>query len=258
MQPVITRRIDLYGMFLATWPEVDPKLAEDALRFFWEDAELRYLDEGQAIWRIWTEDLSLDGPEVAMYLQRSADVPSSIIVGPDGFERRERIMLEKRVRAVLAAIADKVYRGEAVFTATHPKTHEPFRPDSALLENLTGSERSRDRIATDGGVIRNLRFENNPAHDTAQGKLPLPQQKRPPEPIPPPPEGIESARWHTIWKLYREHVRAVYEEHRRRPLIKKDDDPWRQKPEISVTRDEMRALRKVHRAAFLADDTNVC
>jgi hypothetical protein len=188
MHPAITRRIDLYERFLATWPEVDPKLAEDALRCLHEDDVQRRRpprvdNEAQAIWWLWREDISLDGPEVAMYLQGwlGAPAPGSIVVGVDGVERRvagapdlishERLMLEIRVRLVLAAIADKVRRCELVCTATHPQTHEPFRPDPTLLEKISGSDRSRNQITTSNGVITGLGFhqpDEKPAAPTRE------------------------------------------------------------------------------------------
>jgi hypothetical protein len=188
MHPAITRRIDLYERFLATWPEIDPKLAEDALRCLREDDVQRRRpprvdNEAQAIWWLWTEDISLDGPEVAIYLQGwlGAAAPGSIVVDLDGVERRvagapdtisrERLMLETRARRVLAAIADKVRRRELVFTATHPKTHEPFRPDPALLEKISGSDRSRNQITTSNGVITGLGFhepDEKPAAPTTE------------------------------------------------------------------------------------------
>jgi hypothetical protein len=150
----LPRGVDFTELFLATWPPLDPNLGRDALAELTDEAQRRGLpppvdsEEAAARW-IWEEDIPLDGPrEVGTY-------------SPLGFPR-ERLMLEIRVREILTALADKSRSGELLLIAIHPKTHEPFRPDPAYLEDLMGSDRSRSRITTAQGPITHVRFEANP------------------------------------------------------------------------------------------------
>jgi len=95
---------------------------------------------------------------------------------------RDRLSLEYRVRKILAAIADEVRSGTRKLTATNPRTHQRFEPDPAYLETLLGSDRSREQITTDDGVLRSMRLTATAEADPNQPELPgmgkRPSQRR--------------------------------------------------------------------------------
>jgi hypothetical protein len=167
---------------------------------------------------------------------------------------RDRLLLEWRVRQVLAAIADRVRGGNATLTATHPQTYKRFSPDPTLIEDLLGSDRSRSQITTASGVIRNLRVALRAAPDPNQPELKLERHHAPEAPA-----GVEPTRWRVLWGLYEEHVRAVGEEHKRKPT-RDDDDKWQRKMKddgvkiggVNIDRKEQREVRRMWR------DNNTC
>jgi hypothetical protein len=197
---LLPRDAGLTELFHATWPLVDPTLAEDALRILAEAAELergvppidaedarlyrsrlpldrRAAAEEEALRAIWAGAIDTDGLEAQGYLPRLLAIAGTI-----GRESTlpwtvrntiEAVRLEFRVRKVLTAITDRVRAGELVFSAVDPRTSQRFNPDPALLRDLKGSDRSRSQIPTGSGLITHLRFEENPAYNPAQGELPL-------------------------------------------------------------------------------------
>jgi len=225
--------------FLANWPRFDPTLAEDALdelqRALGDLPRSQARDE--AIRWIWEEDISLDGAQIGQFLRGLAGAwhPTS---------SRNRLRLEERVRKILMALADEIGAGCWVLTGTNPRTHQRDAPDPALIEDLTGTDRSRNRSPTVEGMIRHLRIQATPAHDPAQKGPPLNQ-------TPPALAKITPERWAKIWKMYLAHVCERQKRHQRDPHIDEDSE-WRQRDEVKITRAEMRALRAARRAAASA------
>jgi hypothetical protein len=76
---------------------------------------------------------------------------------------RNQLMLEDRIRKILAALAEEVRTGELPLTATHLKTHQRFKPDPTLIEEAMGSHGSRDQIPTNDRMIKYLRFQETPS-----------------------------------------------------------------------------------------------
>jgi hypothetical protein len=145
--------------------EVDPSLAEDAL------AEIPHVGLGlareqalkEAVLWIWREDIPLDDPRLEDHLR--GGLPGSYSPWSQA-----RLQLEARVREVLAAIADKV-NGTLKFYAIDPRTNGPIEPDPALLRDLLGSDRSRNRIPTSIGPIRHLVFVGSPELEDLEDQL---------------------------------------------------------------------------------------
>jgi hypothetical protein len=282
--------IDLTGLFMIAWPLVDRTLAEDAL------AALPHVGVGlpperareEAVLWIWQEDLAVIDTSGLAVLQLPPDGrvedAQRVPLSPWAFEGPEvraflrglpgayspishtRLMIEVRAQRVLAWIAEQVRAGALGFEATHPRTHQRFEPDPTLIEGLFGLNRWRGQIPTDTGTISGLRFYccKSPAEpDPAQGDLVLePHQVIPKadveqHSVPPPPAAIEANRWSVIWEKYADHVRDIREQHGRLPKIAEDYE-WRDKPEIGVTRDEVRELRRFREQAPSKNNTKPC
>jgi hypothetical protein len=183
----------LWRLFDAAWRRHDPNLAHDAL------AEIPHSGAGlpreralaEAVRWAWREDIDLAEPAAQAYLR---GLPGAVSPGswierrmPDGTSfmwqvpgalspvSDARLMIEARVRDVLAAVAAEIIAGGQQLTGVHADSSERVAIDPNLLKDLMGSDRSRDQIRRPGLLITHLGLaaaaprQGNPG----QGTLPL-------------------------------------------------------------------------------------
>ncbi len=199
--PSDSRYMTLLEVFTPVAAQQDPDLAGDALRYLNEDFARRGLpafapweplatgrgeppelleaalqrDREEALRWLWAEDIPLGGLAMEAFLR---GVPGSASGVP-----RERLLLELRVRRVLAHIAGTVQAGRYSITAIPGNGSEEVPVDPRLLEHLSGSERSQDRIQRGSLEFTQLRLHEKLTYDPPQTPLSLSRESAPAETV---------------------------------------------------------------------------